>query len=46
MLFAGPGMLQGGTSLEAFKAWAPQAGNLVLLPSYQVGLPVWLPRWR
>jgi Cft2 family RNA processing exonuclease len=30
-------MLQGGTSLEVFKAWAPDPKNLVLLPSYQVG---------
>lgn len=36
VLFATPGMLQGGTSLEVFKAWAPNAKNLVLLPSYQV----------
>ncbi|KAF8067260.1 CPSF73-II [Scenedesmus sp. PABB004] len=35
VLFATPGMLQGGTSLEVFKAWAPCANNLVLLPSYQ-----------
>lgn len=37
MLFATPGMLHGGTSLEVFKAWAPDPKNLVLLPSYQVG---------
>uniref|UniRef100_A0A383VXV8 Beta-Casp domain-containing protein n=1 Tax=Tetradesmus obliquus TaxID=3088 RepID=A0A383VXV8_TETOB len=36
VLFATPGMLQGGTSLEVFKAWAPDSKNLVLLPSYQV----------
>lgn len=36
MLFATPGMLHGGTSLEVFKAWAPDPKNLVLLPSYQV----------
>jgi predicted metal-dependent RNase len=36
VLFATPGMLQGGTSLEVFKAWAPDPQNLVLLPSYQV----------
>eukprot|EP00882_Tetradesmus_deserticola_P022256 GHRQ01024150.1.p1 GENE.GHRQ01024150.1~~GHRQ01024150.1.p1 ORF type:complete len:305 (+),score=133.68 GHRQ01024150.1:17-931(+) len=36
VLFATPGMLQGGTSLEVFKAWAPDPNNLVLLPSYQV----------
>lgn len=37
VLFATPGMLHGGTSLEVFKAWAPDPKNLVLLPSYQVG---------
>lgn len=37
VLFATPGMLHGGTSLEVFKAWAPEPKNLVLLPSYQVG---------
>jgi hypothetical protein len=37
VLFATPGMLHGGTSLEVFKAWAPDPNNLVLLPSYQVG---------
>lgn len=36
MLFATPGMLQGGLSLEVFKAWAPDRRNLVVLPSYQV----------
>jgi hypothetical protein len=36
VLFATPGMLHGGTSLEVFKAWAPDPKNLVLLPSYQV----------
>jgi integrator complex subunit 11 len=36
VLFATPGMLHGGTSLEVFKAWAPDPSNLVLLPSYQV----------
>jgi Cft2 family RNA processing exonuclease len=34
-------MLQGGTSLEVFKAWAPDPKSVVLLPSYQVGsIPV------
>jgi hypothetical protein len=37
VLFATPGMLHGGTSLEVFKAWAPSDRNLVLLPSYQAG---------
>lgn len=36
VLFATPGMLQGGISLEVFKAWGPDPKNLVLLPSYQV----------
>ncbi len=35
VLFATPGMLQGGVSLAVFKAWAPVPGNLVVLPSYQ-----------
>jgi integrator complex subunit 11 len=34
VLFATPGMLQGGASLEVFKAWAPDPKNLVLLPGY------------
>lgn len=29
-------MLHGGTSLEAFKAWAGSERNLVILPGYQV----------
>ena len=37
VLFATPGMLHGGTSLEAFKAWADNPLNLVILPGYQVG---------
>ncbi len=36
VLFASPGMLTGGLSLEAFKAWAGGAANLVVLPGYQV----------
>ncbi len=36
MLFATPGMLHGGASLEAFRAWAGSAANLVLLPGYCV----------
>jgi predicted metal-dependent RNase len=39
VLFATPGMLHGGTSLEVFKAWATDPKNLVLLPSYQVRPP-------
>jgi integrator complex subunit 11 len=34
VLFATPGMLQGGASLQVFKVWAPDKGNLVLLPGY------------
>ncbi|GAX81273.1 hypothetical protein CEUSTIGMA_g8705.t1 [Chlamydomonas eustigma] len=37
VLFATPGMLQGGASLEAFKAWAGSPLNLVILAGYQVG---------
>ncbi len=36
VLFASPGMLNGGVSLEVFRAWAPHAANLVVLPGYQV----------
>ena len=36
VLFATPGMLHGGASLEAFKAWAGGPLNLVILPGYQV----------
>lgn len=36
VLFATPGMLHGGTSLDAFEAWAGGANNLVVLPGYQV----------
>ena len=38
VLFATPGMLHGGASLEAFKAWAGNPLNLVILPGYQVGI--------
>jgi hypothetical protein len=34
VLFATPGMLHGGTSLEVFKAWAGGEANLVILPGY------------
>lgn len=37
VLFASPGMMTGGVSLEAFRAWAPEPRNLVVMPSYQVG---------
>lgn len=36
VLFASPGMLHTGVSLEAFRAWAGGANNLVVLPGYQV----------
>nr|ACJ86282.1 unknown [Medicago truncatula]AFK46717.1 unknown [Medicago truncatula] len=34
VLFATPGMLIGGFSLEVFKHWAPSEKNLVALPGY------------
>ncbi len=39
VLFATPAMLNGGISLRAFEAWAPDARNLVLLSGSQVGGP-------
>ncbi|XP_074271026.1 cleavage and polyadenylation specificity factor subunit 3-II [Silene latifolia] len=36
VLFATPGMINGGFSLEVFKQWAPSAKNLVTLPGYCV----------
>ena len=32
VLFATPGMISGGFSLEVFKHWAPSEMNLVILP--------------
>lgn len=32
VLFATPGMISGGFSLEVFKKWAPSEKNLVTLP--------------
>ena len=32
MLFATPGMLHAGTSLEVFKKWAPHEQNMCILP--------------
>lgn len=32
VLFAGPGMISGGFSLEVFKHWAPSEKNLVIMP--------------
>lgn len=34
VLFATPGMISGGFSLEVFKQWAPSELNLVTLPGY------------
>lgn len=34
VLFATPGMISGGRSLEVFKLWAPSEKNLVALPGY------------
>ncbi|KAJ0981046.1 hypothetical protein J5N97_009301 [Dioscorea zingiberensis] len=36
VLFATPGMISGGFSLEVFKQWAPSEINLVTLPGYCV----------
>lgn len=34
VLFATPGMMNAGTSLEVFKQWAPEPKNLVIFPGY------------
>jgi integrator complex subunit 11 len=36
VLFATPGMLHSGFSLEVFKQWAPDPKNMVILPGYCV----------
>ncbi|CAH9121956.1 unnamed protein product [Cuscuta epithymum] len=36
VLFATPGMISGGFSLEVFKQWAPCEDNLITLPGYCV----------
>lgn len=36
VLFATPGMLNVGTSLEVFKRWAPDPKNMVIMPGYCV----------
>lgn len=36
VLFASPGMLHAGTSLNVFKKWAPNPQNMVILPGYCV----------
>lgn len=34
VLFATPGMLNGGLSLSVCKAWAPDPHNLIIIPGY------------
>eukprot|EP00249_Psilotum_nudum_P010719 c22718_g1_i1 orf=119-2434(-) len=36
VLFATPGMLSGGLSLEVFKHWAPSERNMLIVPGYCV----------
>lgn len=36
VLFATPGMLSGGLSLEVFKHWAPSEANMIVLPGYVI----------
>ncbi|KAI9288513.1 beta-lactamase-like protein [Umbelopsis sp. AD052] len=36
VVFATPGMLNVGTSLEVFKKWAPDPNNMVIMPGYCV----------
>ncbi|KAF9986942.1 Integrator complex subunit 11 [Modicella reniformis] len=36
VVFATPGMLHSGTSLELFKKWAPDSKNMVIMPGYCV----------
>ena len=36
VLFATPGMLSGGLSLEVFKHWAPAEANMIVLPGYSI----------
>ena len=36
VLFASPGMLHAGTSLDVFKRWAPNEKNMVIMPGYCV----------
>eukprot|EP00292_Cryptomonas_paramecium_P007142 CAMPEP_0113730174 /NCGR_PEP_ID=MMETSP0038_2-20120614/43010_1 /TAXON_ID=2898 /ORGANISM="Cryptomonas paramecium" /LENGTH=446 /DNA_ID=CAMNT_0000662201 /DNA_START=21 /DNA_END=1358 /DNA_ORIENTATION=+ /assembly_acc=CAM_ASM_000170 len=36
VLFATPGMLHGGLSMEVFVKWAPNPNNLVIMPGYCV----------
>lgn len=37
VLFATPGMLSGGLSLEVFKHWAPSEANMIILPGWVDG---------
>ncbi|KAI3638080.1 hypothetical protein MIR68_003691 [Amoeboaphelidium protococcarum] len=36
ILFASPGMLHAGFSLEVFKKWAPNPDNMIIMPGYCV----------
>ncbi|KAF9415515.1 Integrator complex subunit 11 [Podila epigama] len=36
VVFATPGMLHAGTSLELFKKWAPNPKNMIIMPGYCV----------
>ncbi|KAL7301557.1 hypothetical protein TKK_0005987 [Trichogramma kaykai] len=36
VVFATPGMLHAGLSLQIFKKWAPQEGNMVIMPGFCV----------
>jgi Cft2 family RNA processing exonuclease len=38
VLFATPGMLSGGLSLEVFKHWAPSDANMIILPGCKFSL--------
>lgn len=38
VLFATPGMISGGFSLEVFKHWAPSPINLITLPGYAISI--------
>ncbi len=38
VLFATPGMLSGGLSLEVFKHWAPSDSNMIILPGCKFSL--------
>lgn len=36
VVFATPGMLHAGLSLQIFKKWAPNENNMVIMPGYCV----------